>query len=31
MDAMYSAFADLYGDESELPAPAKAYKKARGI
>ncbi len=28
-DRMYEAFADLYGDEDELPAAAKAYWKAR--
>ena len=28
-DRMYQAFADLYGDEDELPAAAKAYWKAR--
>jgi ParB/RepB/Spo0J family partition protein len=28
-DAMYKAFSDLYGDESELPAEARAYWKAR--
>ena len=28
-DSMYKAFADIYGDDSELPNEARAYWKAR--